>query len=622
MKTVVCIKQVPFVDQLKFDTAAKRLIRTGVSTEINPFDRRAITAGIELRQRFGGEVVALTMGPPQAGEALVEALAMRCDRAVHLQDRAFAGSDTLATAHTLALACRKIGFDLILCGKYSVDAETAQVPAMLAELLDLPQLTGVTRLEFADDGQHFSATREVDDGFETAETSLPALLTTSERLVKPIRVGPEALEPARQKPLEVWGAAQLGGDPNQFGTAGSPTSVSEIYSIQPARKRIVRTASAGAADAVQQTVQDLLAEGLFGEWKSAARRAIHPRPRSGARERAVWAVAELVEDNLRPVTFELLGRGIELAETVDGELAAVLLGQNVMRHAPALAAYGADRVYLADAPALAAYSTEAYTAVLADAIRRYQPFAVLLPSTSAGRDLAPRLAARLDIGLTGDCIGLEIDGQGRLAQLKPAFGGNIVAPILSRTRPAMATLRPGMLPSAQPDFSRRAVVETLPTGSLPAPRTRLVSVERSASAGVELDNAEIIVSVGMGVGGPNNLPLVRELALALGAALAATRRVVDSGWLPRQMQVGLTGRSVAPRLYLAVGISGQFNHMVGMQRAGLLVAINNNPKAPIFEQCDYGIVGDWASVVPALIQALRQAKARLAAPSQPETLRA
>jgi electron transfer flavoprotein alpha subunit len=622
MKTVVCIKQVPFVDQLKFDTATKRLIRTGVSTEINPFDRRAITAAIELRQRFGGEVVALNMGPPQANEALVEALAMGCDRAVHLQDRTFAGSDTLATAHTLALACRKIGFDLILCGKYSVDAETAQVPPMLAELLDVPQLTGVTRLEFAEDGQHFSATREVDDGFETVETNLPALLTTSERLVKPIRVGPEALEPARQKPLEVWGAAELGGDPSQFGTAGSLTSVSEIYSIQPTRKRSVRTAGADAAEVSQQTVQDLLAEGLFGEWKSYSRRTIRPRPTSGARERAIWVVAELIEDKLRPVTFELLGRGIELAQTLDGELAAVLLGQNVMRHAPALAAYGADRVYLAEAPGLSAYNTEAYTAVLAAAIRRYQPYAVLLPSTSVGRDLAPRLAARLNVGLTGDCIGLEIDKEGRLAQLKPAFGGNVVAPILSRTRPAMATLRPGMLQSAQPDFTRRAIIDPLPGDPLPAPRTRLVSVERSASAGVELDNAEIIVSVGMGVGGPNNLPMVRELAETLGAALGASRRVVDSGWLPRQMQVGLTGRSVAPRLYLAVGISGKFNHMVGMQRAGLLVAINNNPKAEIFEQCDYGIVGDWASVVPALIQALRQAKARLTSRVQPETLRA
>jgi len=610
MKILVCIKQVPHVDQLIFDHATKRLVRDGVENEINPFDRRAITAAVNLRDQFGGDVTVLTMGPPQARDALVEALAMGCDHAVHLLGREFAGADTLATAHTLAAACRKLGFDLILCGKYSTDAETAQVPPMLAELLDLPQVTGVTRLQVGEDRRHLTAVRETDDGFATIEGPLPALLSASERLVRPIRVKPEDVQMAQQKPITVWGAADLAHDTSKFGLAGSPTWVAEIHSIQPNRKRIIRTTDSGVEAAVRDTVRDLLDEGLFATWKTRVGHIIRPRSTKGAQDRAIWVVAETVDGSIRSVTLELLGRGIELAEAINGELAAVLIGANVASHAHTLAAYGADRVYLADDPALATYSTEAYTAVLAEAIRLHNPYAVLVPSTANGRDLAPRVAARLSLGLTGDCIGLDIDSQQRLVQMKPAFGGNIVAPILSKTRPAMATVRPGMLQSAVPDFSRQAIIEHLPTAGLPEERARTVGVERSASVGLHLESAQVVIGVGMGIGGPHNLPLIQELATTLDAAIGASRRAVDEGWLPRQVQIGLTGRAISPQLYIAVGVSGKFNHTVGIQRAGLVLAINSDANAPIFRQCDYGIVGDWMTVVSSLVPALREARQR------------
>jgi len=606
MRILVCIKQVPFVDQLKFDLATKRLIRDGVGSEINPFDRRAITQAVNLRNKFGGEAVVITMGPPQAKDALIEALAMGCDRAVHLLGREFAGADTIATARALALACRKIGFDLILCGKYSTDAETAQVPPMLAEFLDVPQVTGVTQ-EVSADGKTLTATRELDDGFETVECPLPAVLSAAERLVKPIRVAPADLEPAKQKPLTVMSAAELSSDMSLFGLSGSPTYVSEIYSIEPTRKRVMIDTS-DVDTAARELVARLIDEGLFGEWKSKPRQVIRPRRGKGKRDKAIWVVAEPMGNKIREVTLELLGRGIGLAEKLDSELAAVLIGQEVAAHVQTLAAYGADRVYVAESPALANYSTEAYTMVLANAIREHKPYAVLIPSTANGRDLAPRVAARLNIGLTGDCIGLEIDDQGRLVQLKPAFGGNIVAPILSKTSPAMATMRPGMLQKAEPDFARQVIIERLSVDGV-ASRTRVVkSATQEAVAGVELESAEIIVAVGMGIGGPENLPKVQELARVLNAPLGATRRVVDAGWLPRQQQIGLTGKSVAPRLYVTIGVRGAFNHTVGIQRAGLVVAINNNPEADIFKQCDYGLVADWSVMVPALTRALGDAK--------------
>ena len=370
---------------------------------------------------------------------------------------------------------------------------------MLAEFLDLPQVCGVTQLQITQDGRHLTATRELDDGFEKLECALPAVLSAAERLCKPIKVAPADLEPARQKPIQVWGAADLSNDTREFGLAGSPTWVEEIDTINHPRKRIIHQVDGNADSMAKQLVNDLVREGLFGGWKTHSRETIKPKNQKIAKGEAIakqlashevfqvlsekhsiWVLAEIIENKLRPVTLELLGRSIQLAEKLDGEVAAVLIGHNVGAHVNTLAAYGADKIYVADAPDLASYSTEVYTTVLANAIRSHDPYAVLIPSTANGRDLAPRVAARLKLGLTGDCIGLDIDGSGRLVQLKPAFGGNIVAPILTKTRPAMATVRPGMLQKAEPDFSRKAVVESLPFDQLSASRTRVLETEINA----------------------------------------------------------------------------------------------------------------------------------------------
>ncbi len=616
MKIIVAIKQVPYVDQLRFDKELKRLVREGVESEINPFDKRALTWAINYKhQSPETEVVVLTMGPPQASSALIEALAMGADRAVHLLGREFAGADTLATARALADACRKIGYDLILCGKYSTDAETAQVPPMLAELLDLPQVTGATELSFSAQDKHIVARRELDNGFETVECALPAVVSAAERLAKPIKVAPADLEAGKAKPIEIMTAGDLTGSPGGYGLSGSPTWVSEIYSIELARKHVIRDANIGIEAVVAEVVRDLTGQGLFGEGQSKARKkTVQTSMASSTRlpdeKGSFWVAAELAHGQVRPVTFELLGRSIDLAGKLGIGVGAVLVGYGVREQVEALAAYGADTVYVADAPPLTDYLTEPYTAVLVEAIRKYQPYAVLFPSTANGRDWAPRIAARLQVGLTGDCIGLEVDDQGRLVQLKPAFGGNIVAPILAKTKPALATVRPGMLEIPVPDWERRPALVTLPTDHLPPPRAQILGIEPAGEQAIELDDARIVVGVGMGIGGSENLAAVRNLAMVLGAPVTGTRRVVDAGWLPRQLQVGLTGRSVAPDLYVALGISGKFNHLVGIRRAGTILAVNSNPDAEIFAQADYGIVGDWARVVPTLTRALEEAKSK------------
>ncbi len=603
MKIVVCIKQVPYIDHLKFDHDTKRVIREGVESEINPFDKRALTHAVELKKQFGAETIVVTMGPPQAESALREALAMGVDRAVHLLGREFAGADTLATARALANAIRQIGFDLVLCGKYATDAETAQVPPMLAEFLNIPQITGVTKIEW--DGNQFTATREMDDGFETWRGELPALLTASERLCKPLRATPQDLERVAGMPIEILAPAQLG-DVSEFGLQGSPTWVEAIESIEPKRKKIIRQASDGIAQVVRETLDDLKREGLGGDWRQETHEKISVGAGRDNPAKSFWVVAEIIENEIRPVTFELLGRAVQLAQASEGEVAALVIGANVKRFAETLSAHGADKIYFAEHTALAQYATEPFARIVADALSQHKPFAVLLPSTANGRDLAPRVAAKLNIGLTGDVLNVTLDGQGRLVQYKPAFGGNVVAPILSKTTPVMATVRPGMLEPAQPNAERRARGLDLPVKDVSS-RVEFVSSERTTDEGVHLDDAEIIIGVGTGVGGAENLPQVQELCRALDAHIGATRKVVDQGWLPRQLQIGLTGRSIAPHLYIALGVRGAFNHTVGIQRAGTILAINNNPDADIFKQCDYGIVGDWREVVEEMVKQVGQA---------------
>ncbi|OFX18352.1 hypothetical protein A3K71_04235 [archaeon RBG_16_50_20] len=609
MRAIVCVKQVPAVSELRFDNEKKTLIREGVHNEINPFDRRAITFAVETKKRYGGEVVVMTMGPPQAKEALVEALAMGADRALHLLDRAFAGSDTLATSRALSLAtAREKPFDMVLCGKYSVDAETGHIGPELAQMLSLPHVTGATKVDFSDPFDSALIEAETDYGFQRVEVPMPFLLTTAERLIRPGRPIPDELEAAKTKPYRVITASELSNDPSIFGSAGSPTSVSQIYSIEAKRRNEIIEGST-SEDRVSRLVEKLLAEGLFsGRRDRVEARIKPPDSRRMKSEKAFWVVAERVQGGLRGVTYELLGRGLELAANVASELCTVIFGKTSNDQIHNLIEHGSDKVYVINHEELSAYSSDAYSEALTQAIQKFKPFTVMAAATSLGRDFMPRVAAQLGLGMTSDCIGLEINEQGQLVQLKPAFGGNIVAPILSRTIPQLATVRPGMLtPSESNPFRRGSVIDFTPINIKPLSRMIEERLEADHEA-VRLDDADVIVTAGAGLGEPENLNVIRELAEILDAPLATTRKVVDLGWLPRQLQVGLTGRSVGPRVYVAVAVRGAFNHMVGVGRAKTIVAINNDPNAPIFKNCDYGIVGDFAEIVPLLTSKLREAK--------------
>lgn len=607
LKIAVCIKQVPVVSMLKFDNETRRVVREGVPSEVNPFDLQAITACAAIKDSMPAEIVAVTMGPPQAREALVQCMAMGADRGIHLNDRVFAGSDTLATARALSLALARENFDLIFCGINSVDAETGQVGPEIAEMLNLPQVTGVSRIQVSESGDSVTVTRLNDEGQQEIFCPLPALLTAAEGIAPEVYPSQEQIEEAEAKPIEELTAADISPDTDMLGVSGSPTSVGQVYSTESNREGVI-IRDLPADEAVAKLMANLDSRGVFGnrradEVPSAPR---GPRQPEGARG-GTWIVAETLGGRIRPVTFELLGKARELSRGVGSRVEAVLIGDGVKERAGELTAYGADCVYVADSPELEQYDTELYTGILARAIEAHKPYAVLFPSTINGRDLAARLAARLELGLTGDCIGLETDSEGRLVQLKPAFGGTIVAPILSNTMPQMATVRPGILMACQPDWSIEPATRKLPVNDLGKPRVKVLkTVQDRSLAGGELEHARRVVGVGKGIGGPDNLSMIQPLVAALGASIGATREVTDAGWLPRQVQIGLSGKAIAPELYIAIAIRGPFNHTVGIQRSGTIVAINNSARSPIFRAADYGILGDYAEVVPILTKAIEQ----------------
>ncbi len=324
----------------------------------------------------------------------------------------------------------------------------------------------------------------------------------------------------------------------------------------------------------------------------------------------VWVFAEQRDGRLKSVAYELLTEGRKLADKLGTELCAVCLGHNV-EGAEGLVAYGADRVYLADSPALADHQEDYYTGALVDLVREHKPEILLAGATAMGRSFIPRVAAIIYTGLTADCTGLDIDPESKLLlQTRPTFGGNVMATITCQAkRPQMATVRPHVFKRAAPDEGRRGeIIKVDFDKESVTSRTRLLSFVEDLSERVKLDEAESIVSGGRGLGKPENFQIVAELADALGAALGSSRPPVDDGWIPYSHQVGQTGKTVCPKLYVACGISGAVQHLAGMQTAEVIVAINEDQNAPIFEVATYGIVGDLFEVVPMLTHKVKKTR--------------
>jgi electron transfer flavoprotein alpha subunit len=575
VKIVCLVKQVPRADTINFDPETKTLRREGVPLLLNPFDAGAVVEAVDLKGRAGGEVIAMTMGPPQAGDALRTCLALGADRCIHLSDRVFAVADTLGTSRTLALAIQKeSGVDLVLCGRKTVDSETWQVPPETAAFLGWPHLTSVVDIELADG--RVRATRETDAGYETYELELPAVLS----LVSALET-----ESSSDGNVEVWTANDLVDDVREndkrFGQTGSPTRVLAVHDVTPERAGEL----AESVDEVVGKVRNLLADrpSEATHWDKPERLGEKPGKNYDA-----WTFVETVDGRATRASLELIAKSRELAGKLGGESVALVMGRDAATVGAILGRHGAERVVVVADERLNDYHSEVWSAALVQVLQRLRPHVLTLPATARGRDLGPRTAGELELGMTGDCVNLGIDRGGRLVQTKPAYGGNIVSVIMGRTTPQLATVRPRMFSVLEPR-EQAARVERFELDPLPEPRSALV--EQRPAPAFDLDESDVVVLLG---------PEAPTGWAPEGVAIGGTREVCARGDLPGNRQIGLYGRPVAPRVLIAVGVPGDFEQLTGIVKSAVIVSVSGGPGME--QGADVVFRGDPNDVVGAFAQ--------------------
>lgn len=591
LRIAVLVKQIPLVEDMRLGEDG-RLVRDAIPLEMSAFCRRAVSKAVELAEaRPGSSVTAFTLGPPAAEDALREAIAWGADHAVPTRgvlvcDPAFRGSDTIATARALAAALRhEGGYDLVLTGRNSLDADTGQVPPQLAELLDLPFAAGAKEVLL--EGDVLSLGCEHDDSWVEAEVRLPAVVSCAERLCAPAKVPPEQRADVPGELITMLGVDDLG--PGPWGAAGSLTTVGACHEMAVDRLRRC-SPEAPVATQVKEAVGVLLDRDVLGAGTAAPRQVV---PATGGAGPVIAVIAEPGDDVL---ATELCGLAARLAAAAGGSTALLA---PVTIPADRAGSWGADRLLRVTGWAAEEDIARAVTGWAASA----RPWGILAGSTAYGREIASRVAVSLEAGLTGDAIDVDLV-TGELVAWKPAFGGQLVAAVTATSPVWMATIRPGVIPSAAP---RDHVAEISQVDA--EPRGRVLVRTRRREVPLEgLGGAGVVIGVGSGVA-QQELGQLEELRELLGAEFGCTRRVTDAGHMPHGRQIGITGRSVSPRLYVAIGTSGKFNHMSGVRAAGTVLAVNPDPDAPVWRFSDVGVVARWQECVPLLVAALREAGA-------------
>jgi electron transfer flavoprotein alpha subunit len=584
VRIAVLVKQIPQPGELRLQDG--HLVREGVPLETNAFCRRANAQAVALAGD-DGEVVVFTMGPPSARAALEEMIACGSHRGVLISDRALAGSDTLITALVLAAGIRREGpFDLILAGSHSLDAETGQVGPQVAELLGLP-FAGPCRAVRLD-GDVVRASVEDGGGYLDVELSLPAVLATAERLISPSKASSEQIAAAGDRmSIVTLGVAELGFEPQQVGEIGSPTWVGDVVH-QPSveRARIIVDRPEAAVSALTQLMDRRPSDGGV----RADGTAYPPVPGDS---RAVLFVSDPRTNDPDLGIMSLTSR---MAKEAGRSLAVYCAG--VSHSAVSDVASYADRVVTVTGST----SPQDWAEFLTRTAEDLQPHAVVFEGTLWGREVSSRMAASRRWGLVGDAVDLTTR-DGRLIAWKSAFAGQAVVPIESRSPVLLATLRPGSQPQLPPVAGGGSVDSEL-MELQSAAAIRYGALGPADVDGRAMRHAKRLLVVGAGVD-PSSYAALEPLRRALGAGpLGATRKVTDAGWLPRSRQIGITGTSVQPDVLVSIGANGRFNHSAGFQSAKIIVAINADRDAAIFDIADIGLVGKWEDVVPTLVAEL------------------
>jgi electron transfer flavoprotein alpha subunit len=713
---IVLVKQVPDVSQITdnaFDPETGTLVRARLPSVINELDAQALAFANKMREdssnkagpsRLGlsagdsasvtglaetGRIIVLSMGPPMAEEVLRYSLSRCADLVILLTDRALGGADTVATANPLAFAIRKIVKEIlknnndyyVITGMQSVDGDTAQVPAQIAEELNLPCIAYVTDAEFRNN--HFEFTRIISGGSQTvAAKKLPAVITIA-KYEYPLFATFWRTRWASGTRVIRWAASDI--NATHIGVTGSKTSVIRVF---PPGKSTRKCRQISDAESLARVLMESF-KGGNGETKDEGRgtrdeRYVLPDKRaslfdrnfegtkkeqqdyeilaaklkelgitkaglidSAAKEKIlkaagehfhkkaledmiegfkltkpsfegeVWVVAEHSDGVVHPATFELEGRARELADSLETKVGVAIAGFNVEPMAEELIAAGADNIYAIEDKLLEVFDPTSHRKVIADAISTYWPQIVLYAATPQGRMLAPMVSYRVGCGLTADCTGLDVRDSSRkgdiglLLQTRPALGGNVMATIRTKnSKSQMATARPGVMKRIPPDPSRKGKIIRHRV-KLSEDDVSLEIIKTELGTGDVNFNAACVVSGGKGMQSRDNYErLMSMLCSTLNTKLdtqverGASRAAVEQGFIERVHQVGQTGTSIGPKLYVALGISGAIQHMIGVANTETIVAINSDPNAPIFKQCDYYIVGTVEDIIPELVRAL------------------
>ena len=689
---IVLVKQVPDITQITdnaFNPETGTLIRSRLQNVINELDAQALAFANRMKQLSGetdSKVICLTMGPPMAEDVLRYGLSRCADMAVLLTDRSLGGADTVATANPLAFAVRRIEREMlggrrdyyIVSGMQSVDGDTAQVPAQLAEELELGCIAYLTDAEFSEG--RFQFTRIVSGGSQVVEArKLPVVLTVA-KYDYPLFASFSATRRARAIPLVQWGASDV--NATQIGGKGSKTQVIRIFPPGKTTRKCHQVKN--PEELAKVLVESYRTGAAGGKAQDGTRRYVLPGRRSHNFERCfeglekdnqafkiladkmhelgvedfyemndeargqiisalsdqfgvktledmfeglkrfepsfrgeIWVVAEHNDGVIHPATFELVGKARDLAASLETKVGVALVGFGVEKLARELIVGGADNVYLIEHELLKEFDPLSYRKAISLLIEEFWPQIVLYAATPLGRVLAPLVSYRLGCGLTADCTSLDIrdttkKGQvGILLQTRPALGGNVMATISTvASRSQMATARPGVMKRLSPDESRQGSVVRREVVLGEGDRCMKILRTDVAGGGVNFE-AKVIVSGGRGLQNRDNYEallssLCQKLQIKLGCEVekGASRTAVEQGYTDRAHQVGQTGTAVGPKLYLAMGISGAIQHMIGVANTETIIAINNDPNAPILKMCDYYIIGNVEDVIPSLVTAL------------------
>jgi electron transfer flavoprotein alpha subunit len=623
---IVLVKQVPDVSNIPedaWDREKGTLRRAMLDSVLNPLDLQALTFAHRITEASpGSRTIYLSMGPPQAAETLVDCVSRAPGDAILLTDRAFAGADTVATAYSLACAIRRIEHEtlggsrdyVVVTGMQSVDGDTAQVPPQVAEELGIEHIAYAQALETEPE---LRVRRIGPHGAETVKPIRFPVLITVTNCMDPLYRSFEGERRARATPVREWSAGSVGADPARTGLAGSRTQVYRLFS--PSEERAKACEFIHEPQALLERIKARYAakDGPSGKAPGETYALDGKTP---TYQGEFWVLAEREGDAVKSVSLELLGKARELAGGLGVQVAAVLPCSDAADIPAELIAAGADKVYVIEHPLLCDFQPMAYKLAISRLVLERTPQVMLFGATPMGRELAPRVAYASSCGLTADCTKLEIGDYekgsinlvGILKQTRPALGGNIMATILTKdSATQMATVRPGVFPVPRPDRARTGEVIRLKAELDESELgVRSIAIEAIADK-VSIRDAEIIVSGGHGLRSKTDFerylaPLAEGLGRLLGAnaKVGASRMAVEDGFTTHDRQVGQTGQTVQPRLYLAIGISGAVQHISGMQGSEIIVAINKDPKARIFNYADYGLVGDIEVVVPELIREL------------------